>query len=250
MYGRSVGSIAWKYEIHGKVDQNILDKLCDPINITALKCWIWEVASSWEKNPKHCLKMILQLSNTFHSPRYNLAMSKAVHENKWPPQESKEIALLGAFLSFLCGFQIPSSHKHKLHKTHRGFSPQLASAWNHKFITIILYSVHACSNLASQRVYSSMLSFTVPDINSAVSKLMALGAELDGPIKYEIHGKVLSLYSHDFHLCISGRRIIYMTFPVSSNAGCSTAMHRWAHARPVRASLKNSCHNESIEKFH
>jgi hypothetical protein len=39
-----------------------------------------------------------------------------------------------------------------------------------------------------------MLSFTVPDINSTVSKLMSLGAELDGPIKYEIHGKVLCLY--------------------------------------------------------
>jgi len=30
----------------------------------------------------------------------------------------------------------------------------------------------------------------VTDINSTVTKLMALGAELDGPIKYEIHGKV------------------------------------------------------------
>jgi hypothetical protein len=54
--------------------------------------------------------------------------------------------------------------------------------------------VHIYSYLASQRTYSSMLSFTVPDINSTVSKLMSLGAELDGPIKYEIHGKVLCLY--------------------------------------------------------
>ncbi|XP_073278422.1 uncharacterized protein [Primulina huaijiensis] len=37
--------------------------------------------------------------------------------------------------------------------------------------------------------YSSLLSFTVTDLNSTVSKLMDLGAELDGPIKYEIHGK-------------------------------------------------------------
>lgn len=37
-----------------------------------------------------------------------------------------------------------------------------------------------------------MLSFTVADINSTVAKLMALGAELDGPIRYEIHGKVYS----------------------------------------------------------
>ncbi|XP_062181782.1 uncharacterized protein LOC133886066 [Phragmites australis] len=49
------------------------------------------------------------------------------------------------------------------------------------------------NNLASQRVYSSMLSFTIPDINSTVSKLMALGAVLDGSIKYEIHGKVAAL---------------------------------------------------------
>jgi hypothetical protein len=41
-----------------------------------------------------------------------------------------------------------------------------------------------------QNGYSSLLSFTVTDINSTVTKLMALGAELDGPIKYEIHGKV------------------------------------------------------------
>ena len=39
-----------------------------------------------------------------------------------------------------------------------------------------------------------MLSFTVPDISSTVTKLMALGAELDGPIKYEIHGKVWYLH--------------------------------------------------------
>lgn len=39
---------------------------------------------------------------------------------------------------------------------------------------------------------SSLLSFTVTDINQSVTKLMALGAELDGPIKYEIHGKVMT----------------------------------------------------------
>lgn len=38
--------------------------------------------------------------------------------------------------------------------------------------------------------YTSMLSFTVTDLNNTVTKLMALGAELDGPIKHEIHGKV------------------------------------------------------------
>lgn len=43
-----------------------------------------------------------------------------------------------------------------------------------------------------------MLSFTVTDINSTVTKLIELGAELDGSIKYEIHGKV----AEALHLCI------------------------------------------------
>lgn len=46
------------------------------------------------------------------------------------------------------------------------------------------------SDQSTQKEYTSLLSFTVTDINSTVTKLMALGAELDGPIKYEIHGKV------------------------------------------------------------
>ncbi|KAF2297619.1 hypothetical protein GH714_000274 [Hevea brasiliensis] len=51
-----------------------------------------------------------------------------------------------------------------------------------------------------QKGYSSMLSFTVTDINSTVTKLMALGAELDGPIKYEIHGKVAAMRCMDGHV--------------------------------------------------
>uniref|UniRef100_A0A0E0PTT5 VOC domain-containing protein n=1 Tax=Oryza rufipogon TaxID=4529 RepID=A0A0E0PTT5_ORYRU len=64
----------------------------------------------------------------------------------------------------------------------------------------LVYSVQMCSNLASQRIYSSMLSFTVPDINSTVTKLLSLGAELDGPIKYEIHGKVAAVRCIDGHM--------------------------------------------------
>ncbi|XP_057784260.1 uncharacterized protein LOC131001698 isoform X2 [Salvia miltiorrhiza] len=48
--------------------------------------------------------------------------------------------------------------------------------------------------------YSSLLSFTVTDINSTVTKLMTLGAELDGPIKHEIHGKVAAMRSADGHV--------------------------------------------------
>lgn len=47
-----------------------------------------------------------------------------------------------------------------------------------------------CSKLEKHNCYSTMLSFTVNDLNGTITKLMALGAELDGPIKYEIHGKV------------------------------------------------------------
>ncbi|XP_062074484.1 uncharacterized protein LOC133778542 [Humulus lupulus] len=53
---------------------------------------------------------------------------------------------------------------------------------------------------AIQKEYSSSLSFTVTDINSTVTKLMALGAELDGPIKYEIHGKVAAMRCVDGHM--------------------------------------------------
>lgn len=49
------------------------------------------------------------------------------------------------------------------------------------------------SGSITQKGYSSHLSFTVTDINSTVTKLKALGAELDGPIKFEIHGKAMIL---------------------------------------------------------
>ncbi|XP_051129787.1 uncharacterized protein LOC127250484 [Andrographis paniculata] len=48
--------------------------------------------------------------------------------------------------------------------------------------------------------YSSLLSFTVSDVNSTVNKLMALGAELDGSIKYETHGKVAAMRCPDGHV--------------------------------------------------
>ncbi|KAJ6415095.1 hypothetical protein OIU84_003988 [Salix udensis] len=56
------------------------------------------------------------------------------------------------------------------------------------------------NNHLVQKGYSSLLSFTVTDINTTVTKLMALGAELDGPIKYEIHGKVAAIRCIDGHM--------------------------------------------------
>ncbi|KAM7476480.1 hypothetical protein LguiB_023723 [Lonicera macranthoides] len=60
--------------------------------------------------------------------------------------------------------------------------------------------LHSPRDDIKQKEYSSLLSFTVTDINNTVSKLMALGAELDGPIKYEIHGKVAALRCIDGHM--------------------------------------------------
>ncbi|XP_023635085.1 uncharacterized protein LOC111829632 isoform X2 [Capsella rubella] len=52
----------------------------------------------------------------------------------------------------------------------------------------------------AEKGYSSLLSFTVTDINTTVNKLMALGAELDGTIKYEIHGKVAAMRCPDGYM--------------------------------------------------
>ncbi|KAL3829713.1 hypothetical protein ACJIZ3_018515 [Penstemon smallii] len=56
------------------------------------------------------------------------------------------------------------------------------------------------SDQVEQKGYSSLLSFQVTDMNSTVTKLMGLGAELDGPIKYEIHGKVAAMRCADGHV--------------------------------------------------
>ncbi|BAU00615.1 hypothetical protein VIGAN_10222400 [Vigna angularis var. angularis] len=62
----------------------------------------------------------------------------------------------------------------------------------------LMHSSH--DQATAQKEYSSLLSFTVTDMNNTVSKLMALGAELDGPIKYEIHGKVAAMRCIDGHV--------------------------------------------------
>ncbi|KAL9328747.1 hypothetical protein ACSQ67_003750 [Phaseolus vulgaris] len=62
----------------------------------------------------------------------------------------------------------------------------------------LMHSSH--DQTSTQKGYSSLLSFTVTDMNSTVAKLMALGAELDGPIKYEIHGKVAAMRCTDGHV--------------------------------------------------
>ncbi|KAH9621622.1 hypothetical protein KSS87_013661 [Heliosperma pusillum] len=53
--------------------------------------------------------------------------------------------------------------------------------------------LHTSSEPVVQKGYSSLLSFTVTDITDTVMKLIELGAELDGPIKHETHGKVAAV---------------------------------------------------------
>ncbi|CAM8889938.1 hypothetical protein QQ045_026474 [Rhodiola kirilowii] len=65
---------------------------------------------------------------------------------------------------------------------------------------IKLALMQANSDHEIQKGYSSLLSFTVPDINHTVAKLIALGAELDGGIKHEVHGKVAAMRCIDGHV--------------------------------------------------
>ncbi|KAL4346045.1 hypothetical protein AHAS_Ahas11G0339100 [Arachis hypogaea] len=88
--------------------------------------------------------------------------------------------------------------------------PQILSYFSHALLLFDHLSPNHFNNLyhlaTSDQVvqmhkgYSSLLSFTVTDINTTVTKLMALGAELDGPIKYEIHGKVAAMRCLDGHM--------------------------------------------------
>ncbi|VYS68956.1 unnamed protein product [Arabidopsis thaliana] len=56
------------------------------------------------------------------------------------------------------------------------------------------------SDHVAEKGYSSLLSFTVTDINTTVTKLMALGSQLYGTIKYEIHGKVAAMKCPDGYM--------------------------------------------------
>mmetsp|Transcript_21907 Transcript_21907/g.74463 ORF Transcript_21907/g.74463 Transcript_21907/m.74463 type:complete len:120 (-) Transcript_21907:64-423(-) len=48
--------------------------------------------------------------------------------------------------------------------------------------------------------YSPLLSFDVADLDSTVSRMLRLGATLDGPIKYPPKGKVAALRGPDGHM--------------------------------------------------
>ncbi|XP_021754293.1 uncharacterized protein LOC110719626 [Chenopodium quinoa] len=66
-------------------------------------------------------------------------------------------------------------------------------------LNLALLQPSSCDTVM-QKGHSSMLSFTVPDLHGTVTKLASLGAELDGPIKLEIHGKVAAMRCLDGHM--------------------------------------------------
>ncbi|KNC75924.1 hypothetical protein SARC_11560, partial [Sphaeroforma arctica JP610] len=45
--------------------------------------------------------------------------------------------------------------------------------------------------------YSPFINVTVPDVNEVVTAAMMGGAQMDGPIKHQLYGKVASIRSPD-----------------------------------------------------
>lgn len=48
--------------------------------------------------------------------------------------------------------------------------------------------------------YSPILSFTVDDMDTAVPRLLGLGATLDGPVRHHLYGAVAAVRSPDGHM--------------------------------------------------
>ncbi|GAB0489398.1 hypothetical protein MMPV_000617 [Pyropia vietnamensis] len=48
--------------------------------------------------------------------------------------------------------------------------------------------------------YSPLLSFTVDDMDTAVPRLLGLGATLDGPVRHHLYGAVAAMRSPDGHM--------------------------------------------------
>ena len=56
------------------------------------------------------------------------------------------------------------------------------------------------SEAALSTGYSPLLAFDVHDLDDAVQKLLGLGARLDGPIRYPVHGKAASMRGPNGHM--------------------------------------------------
>mmetsp|Transcript_14713 Transcript_14713/g.37244 ORF Transcript_14713/g.37244 Transcript_14713/m.37244 type:complete len:121 (+) Transcript_14713:1394-1756(+) len=48
--------------------------------------------------------------------------------------------------------------------------------------------------------YSPMLSFNVADLQGTITRLISMGAHLDGPIRYPTFGKVAAMRAPDGHM--------------------------------------------------
>ncbi|KAJ7563031.1 hypothetical protein O6H91_03G093800 [Diphasiastrum complanatum] len=60
--------------------------------------------------------------------------------------------------------------------------------------------MEAPSDFKAESNNSSFLSFSVADMDGTISRLLSMGAELDGQIRYETHGKVAAVRCLDGHL--------------------------------------------------
>ncbi|CAO2835537.1 unnamed protein product [Amaranthus hypochondriacus] len=103
---------------------------------------------------------------------------------RWVMQLHKDVPKAANFYSQGLGFTVSVC------------TPRWAELHSDSFKLALMHS----SSEHVQKGYSSLLSFTVTDINHTVMKLIELGAELDGPIKHEIHGKVAALRCLDGHV--------------------------------------------------
>ncbi|KNA14768.1 hypothetical protein SOVF_104660 [Spinacia oleracea] len=104
---------------------------------------------------------------------------------KWVMQMHKDVPRAAKFYSDGLGFTVNVC------------TPRWAELHSDSFKLALF---HSSSDHVVQKQYSSLLSFTVTDINITVMKLIELGAELDGPIKHEIHGKIAALRCLDGHV--------------------------------------------------
>lgn len=70
---------------------------------------------------------------------------------------------------------------------------------------------------------------------------MSLGAELDGSIKYEFHGKVtLQAVFQDLTIALFSRGWLTLLNGSDELAGCSHALPRWAHVGPLPTCLTSN----------
>jgi hypothetical protein len=58
----------------------------------------------------------------------------------------------------------------------------------------------ARSEAALTTGYSPFLSLRVPDLQGTIQRILPMGAEMDGPIQFAKHGRVVAVRSPDGHM--------------------------------------------------